>query len=67
MIAIKPIVTTYWQELVFCQFLYAKGNNVLDKMFKHCFRQPIELLIYLPLVEQSAKRHEPNLALRSPQ
>ena len=48
-------------------WLYAGGNNLIDRIFRLRFRQPMKLLVDFPLVEQSAKWHEPNFALRPSQ
>ena len=42
-------------------------DNIIHRIFHLRFRQPMKLPVNLPLVEQRAKRHEPNFALRSPQ
>ena len=47
--------------------LSASRNHAVDIAFLSGFRDPVELLVYFPLVEKSAKRHEPDLALRSSQ
>ena len=40
-------------------------NNVLNEQLALGFRQPVELLVRLPLVEQMPERHEPHLQLRA--
>ena len=45
-------------------FSNAVRDNVLNKIFPLGLRQPVELLIHLPLIKQMTKRHEPNFILR---
>ena len=48
-------------------YLYPERNNIVYSILRLRFRQPMKLLVDLPLVEQSAKRHEPDFALRPAQ